>query len=365
MPSDMILARVESDEVSDTYGRFIAQPLEPGMATTMGNALRRVLLSSLPGAAVTWVQIEGVAHEFSTAPHVKEDTIELLLNLKGLRLRCLASHAGRLFLEVEGQGVVTAADIAPSAEFEVVNPELYLATLDAPEARLYIEMNVEPGKGYLPAGQVEGLPVGALPVDAIFTPVRKVNYTVEQVHAGQDASNDRLVLEVWTDATISPLEALSQGAEVMVGQLGPFVMLATETFTIAPRKPRFEVAPEQAAIAVEEMNFTVRTYNALKRGGIGTLGELLERSHRELMELRQFGPKAMDEVRERLQGMGFWAEEAEAEGAGEEAAEADEVAEETDEEAAETDEQAEEADDEAAETDEIAEETDEVEHEAS
>lgn len=335
MPSDVILPRVESEEESDTYGRFVAQPLEPGMGVTLGNSLRRVLLNSLQGAAVTWVQIEGLAHEFSTAPHMKEDTIELLLNLKGLRLRPLTPHSGRLFLEVVGQGVVTAADITPSAEFEVSNPDLYLADLDTSEARLYMEMNVELGKGYLPAGHTEGLPMGALPVDAIFTPVRKVNYRVEKLHAGRETSSERLVLEVWTDATLSPLEALSRGAEMLGELVAPFAVLATETFTIAPKKARFEMAPEQAASAIEEMGFTVRTYNALKRGGIGTLGELLERSHRELMELRQFGPKAMDEVRERLQGMGFWEdkiEERESEGADEVMGEADEVAAEAEEE---------------------------------
>ncbi len=354
MPSHVILPRVENEEVGDTYGRFVAQPLEPGMGVTLGNALRRILLNSLPGAAITWVQIEGMAHEFSTVPHLKEDTIELLLNLKGLRLRPLAPHPGKLFLEVEGQGVVTAADITPSAEFEVTNPDLYLATMDTAEARLYMEMNVEPGKGYLPAGQVEGLPVGALPVDAIFTPVRKVNYRVEQVHVGREASNDRLILEVWTDATISPLEALSRGAEILAELVTPFAVLATETFTIAPKRPRFEVAPEQAAEAIEEMGFTVRTYNALKRGGIGTLGELLERNHRELMELRQFGPKAMDEVRERLQGMGFWEGEGEEdEGEEQESEGADEVTEEVGEVAAE-----------AEEVGEVAAEPEEVEHEA-
>lgn len=355
MPIEVILPRVESEEVGDTYGRFVAQPLEPGMGVTLGNALRRVLLNSLPGAAITWVQIEGIAHEFSMVPHLKEDTIELLLNLKGLRLRPLIPHPGKLFLEVEGQGVITAADITTSAEFEVINPDLYLATLDTADARLYMEMNVELGKGYVPAGQLEGLPVGALPVDAIYTPVRKINYTVEKVHAGRDASNDRLVLEVWTDATISPLEALSQAAEILGELVTPFAVLATETFTIAPKKPRFEVAPEQAAVSIEEMGFTVRTYNALKRGGIGTLGELLERSHRDLMELRQFGPKAMDEVRERLQGMGFWedeAEEQESEGAEEVMGEAEEVATEAEEGEV------------AAEAVEVAAEAEEVEHEA-
>jgi len=327
LPSQIRLSLVESEEASDTYGRFVAAPLEPGMGTTLGNALRRVLLSALPGAAVTWVKIDGLSHEFSTVAHMKEDTIELLLNLKGLRLRPLVPQSGRLLLEVEGQGVVTAADISTSTEYEVVNPGLYLATMDTADGRLSIELNVEQSRGYLPAGQVEGLPVDALPVDAIFTPVRKVNYRVEQVHVGRETSNDKLVMEVWTDATISPMEALSQGAELLSEQLVPFVGLGKETPAIALKKPRVDIAPEQAAVAIEDMGFTVRTYNALKRGGIGTLGELVERSHRDLMELRQFGPKALDEVRERLQDMGYWEEmaggdpigqeEMEAEGGGE------------------------------------------------
>ncbi|MDP6783367.1 MAG: DNA-directed RNA polymerase subunit alpha C-terminal domain-containing protein, partial [Dehalococcoidia bacterium] len=217
-------------------------------------------------------------------------------------------QSGRLLLEVEGRGVVTAADISTSTEYEVVNPGLYLATIDNAEGRLSIELNVEQGSGYLPTGQTEGLPVGALPVDAIFTPVRKVNYRVEQVHVGRETSNDKLVIEVWTDATISPLEALSQGAELLSEQLVPFVGLTRETPVIMLKKPRVDIAPEQAVVPIEDFGFTVRTYNALKRGSIGTLGELVERSHRDLMELRQFGPKSLDEVRKRLQDMGYWEE---------------------------------------------------------
>ncbi|MDP7240556.1 MAG: DNA-directed RNA polymerase subunit alpha [Dehalococcoidia bacterium] len=308
MPSQMILSLVESEEVSNAYGRFVAAPLEPGMGTTLGNALRRVLLSSLPGAAVTWVKIDGLSHEFSTVPHLKEDTIELLLNLKVLRLRPLVPQSGRLFLELEGQGVVTAADIGTSTEYEVVNPGLYLATMDSVEGKLSIELNVELGMGYLPTGQAEGLPVDALPVDAIFTPVKKVNYRVEQVHVSQDTSKDRLVMEVWTDATISPLDALSQGATLLSEQLVPFVETCRETPVLAPSKPGVDISPGQAAVSIEDMGFTVRTYNALVRGGIGTLGELVERNSRDLMELRQFGPKARAEVTERLQDMGYWKE---------------------------------------------------------
>jgi DNA-directed RNA polymerase subunit alpha len=204
--------------------------------------------------------------------------------------------------------VVTAADIGTSTEYEVVNPGLYLATMDSVEGKLSIELNVELGMGYLPTGQAEGLPVDALPVDAIFTPVKKVNYRVEQVHVSQDTSKDRLVMEVWTDATISPLDALSQGATLLSEQLVPFVETCRETPVLAPSKPGVDISPGQAAVSIEDMGFTVRTYNALVRGGIGTLGELVERNSRDLMELRQFGPKARAEVTERLQDMGYWKE---------------------------------------------------------
>ena len=205
----LALPKVECIESTETYGRFVAEPLEKGFGVTMGNGLRRVLLSSLPGAAITWVMIEGIQHEFSTIPHVKEDTIDFLLNVKAIRLRHLAQRSGKLRLEVEGEGQVSAGDIKTSADFEIVNPELHLATLDSPKAKLSVEFNVELGRGYVPASSSDGLPIGAIPIDAIFTPVRKVNYSVEPSSLREGSNQEKLILEVWTDGTFSPIEAVS------------------------------------------------------------------------------------------------------------------------------------------------------------
>jgi len=297
------MPQVECVESSETYGRFVAEPLEKGYSVTIGNALRRVLLSSLPGAAVTWVKIEGVLHEFSTIPHVKEDTIEFLLNVKALRLRPLSSIEGKLFLEAEGEGRVCAGDIKPSADFEIVNPELHLATLDSPEAKLFVEFNVEQGKGYVPSGRGDGLTIGVIPVDAIFTPIRKVNYTVEHTRVGQVTSYERLILEVWTDGTISPLEALSKAAQLLVEKFQLFYELA-----YVPQKVG-GLPPEQYNIPIEQLNLSVRTFNCLKRAGITKVGELLEYSDEELLKIKNLGQKALEELRQQLKTMGFVSEE--------------------------------------------------------
>jgi len=201
---------IKAEELADGYGKFSVGPLERGYGMTLGNSLRRVLLSSIPGTAVTWVKIEGVTHEYASVPHIKEDVTGLLLNFKAIRLRSLAERPGKLRLEVSGEGVVTAGDIMTSADFEIANPELHIATLDSPEAQLSVEFNVEQGKGYVPAGGAAGLPIGVLPTDAIFTPVRRVDFTVERTRVGQVTNYERLVLEIQTDEAISPAEALSQ-----------------------------------------------------------------------------------------------------------------------------------------------------------
>lgn len=297
---------VKSVESSDTYGRFTIEPLESGEAITLGNALRRVLLSSLPGAAVTWLRIEGVQHEFSPIPHVKEDTIEFLLNVKGLRLRPLSGNPGKLTLELEGEGRATAADIAPSNDFQIVNPALYLASLDSPEAKLRVEFNVEIGKGYTPSGRTDGQPIGVIPVDAIFTPVRKVNYSAEPTHAGQGAGVERLVLEVWTDGTISPTEAVAKSALALVARFSSLAKLS-RAGEVHEEKPTLqkELPPEEYNMPLEKLEFSVRTFNCLKRGGVNTLGQLLEKSEEELMALRHFGEKSRQEVEERLQQLGY------------------------------------------------------------
>jgi len=298
-----MMPQVECVESSEKYGRFVAEPLEKGFGVTLGNTLRRVLLSSLPGAAVTWVKIEGVLHEFSIIPHMKEDTIEFLLNIKALRLRPLSSGEGKLFLEAEGEGRVCAGDIKPSADFEIVNPDLHLATLDSPDAKLIVEFNVEQGKGYVPAGRGDGLSIGVIPVDAIFTPIRKVNYTVEHTRVGQVTSYERLILEVWTDGTILPLDALSKAAQILVEKFQLFYELA-----LVPQRVG-GLPPEQYNIPIEQLNLSVRTFNCLKRAGISKVGELLELSDEELLKIKNLGQKALEELRQQLKVMGFVSEE--------------------------------------------------------
>jgi DNA-directed RNA polymerase subunit alpha len=265
-----------------------------------------VLLGYLPGVAVTWVKIEGIQHEFSTIPYMKEDTIEFLLNVKALRLRSLPDQPGKLILEVEGEGRVCAADIKPSADFEIVNPELHLATLDSPEAKLYVEFNVELGEGYRQAKSSDNLPVGAIPVDAIFSPIRKVNITVESTHIGRETSRERLCLEVWTDGTISPVDAISLGAEILIQQLSPFVDYA-KVSQIEEEKEliRLSIPDEQYNTPLEQLDLSVRTINALRRSGISTVGELITRGEKDLLSIRNFGQKSKRELEERLQALGL------------------------------------------------------------
>lgn len=280
-------------ETSGNYGRFVAEPLEPGFGITLGNALRRVLLSSLPGAAVTWLRIEGIEHEFSPIPHVKEDAIEFLMNVKQLRLCPLSFQPGKLFLEAKGEGIVCAGDIKPSSDFRIANPELRLATLDSPEATLSVEFNVELGKGYLPARSADGLPIGALPVDAIFTPVRKVNFLVEPVKPGEEESQERLVLEIWTDGTIGPSEALSQAAKILIDQFSPF----KDFQALAKGGAAKATTPSEGyEVPLEELGLSTRSYNSLRRAGIFTLKQLLERCQQGVPPLPGLGAKSRAEV---------------------------------------------------------------------
>jgi len=285
-------------ESSGSYGRFFAEPLEPGFGVTLGNTLRRVLLSSLPGAAVTWVRIEGILHEFSPIPYVKEDAMEFLLNIKQLRLYPLFRQPGQLVLDAEGEGKVCAGDIKPSAHFRIANPELYLASLDSPQAKLYVELNVELGRGYMPAKSADGLPVGALPVDAIFTPVRKVNFFVEPIKPGEEGSPEKLILEIWTDVTISPWEALNQSAIILINQFSSFRDLE------APMAKDLSMLPEQYDTPLEKLNLSTRSCNSLRRAGIFTLGQLVERSREGLPPLPGLGAKSRSEVEELMVKLG-------------------------------------------------------------
>ncbi len=295
---ELSIPTVTCIESTGNYGRFLAEPLEPGFGITLGNALRRVLLSSLPGAAVTWVKIEGIKHEFSPIPHVKEDAMEFLLNIKQLRLCPISRQPGQLFLEVEQEGKVCAGDIKPSADFHIANPELYLASLDSPQAKLYVEFNVELGRGYVLAKSTDGLPVGALPVDAIFTPVQAVNFSVESVRPGQEGSPEKLILEIWTDATIFPWEALNQSAVILINQFSSFRDLEV------PMAKTLSPLPEQYDTPLEELNLSTRSYNSLRRAGIFTLGQLIEKSREGLPPLPGLGAKSRTEVEELLEKMG-------------------------------------------------------------
>ena len=304
--SQLVTPEIRFEELADGCGRFIAEPLEGGYGTTIGIALRRVLLSSLPGAAVTWVRIDGVQHEFSTIPNVKEDTIEFLLNIKEVRLRALSDRPGRLFLDATGAGQITAADIRPSADYEIVNPELHLATLDSEDARLTVEFNVEQGMGYIQVGIRDGLPIGVLPLDAIFTPVRRVNYRVEATRVGQTLNYDRLILDIWTDGTLSPLEAVTHSARILTEQFSHFAHVGQPAVVISPEaEPSTVPSGARYETPIEELGLTVRAYNALKRHNITKVGELLALTNTELMNIRNFGEKSLVELNERLAELGF------------------------------------------------------------
>ncbi len=304
--SRLVIAKIERIESGDNFGRFSVEPLERGFGITLGNALRRVLLAYLPGAAVTRVRIEGIQHEFSTIPHVKEDTTEFLLNVKALRLKPLSGQPGKLTLEVEGEGQICAADIKPSTDFEIVNPELHLATLDSAEAKLFVELDAELGEGYREAEASDNLPIGTIPVDAIFTPIRKVNFTVEPTHVGQETGQEKLYLEVWTDGTISPADAISQGAGILVEQLAPFVDYARISQTEAEEETiRLSIPEEKYNMPVEQLDLSVRTMNCLRRAGISTVGEIITKGERELLALRNFGQKSKQELEERLSALGL------------------------------------------------------------
>ena len=304
--SFLAIPKIECLESSDKYGRFLTEPLEKGFGTTLGNSMRRVLLSYLPGASVTQVRIEGIQHEFSPIPHVKEDVLEFLLNVKALNLRPLSGQPGKLTLEKEGRGEVHAADIQPSTDFEIANPELYLATLDSPKAKLYVELDAELGTGYRPAESGDNLPAGTIPVDAIFTPVRKVNFTTEPIHVGRETSHERLYLEVWTDGTIAPADAISLSAAILMEQLTPFVDYGRVSKIDEEKKALRESIPEDLYnMLVEQLDLSVRAMNCLRRSGINTIGELISTGEKELMSLRNFGQKSRQEIDERLKALGL------------------------------------------------------------
>ena len=297
------LPQISVLDADDRYGKFAIEPLEQGYGMTLGNPLRRVLYSSLQGTAVTWIKIEGVLHEYGTIPHVKEEVSEFLLNVKGIRLRSEVDRPGKLRLEVAGEGEVSAADIMASSDLEVVNPELHLATLDSSEAKLAVEFNVERGVGYDVAGNSEGQPIGVLPVDAVYTPVRKVNFKVENTRVGQRTDFERLVIEVWTDGSIDPVVAVRQAGDLLMNKFFMFAKLQMESDDpdSMPKIPSIE--PKQYNVQVERLDLSSRTLNCLKRAGINKVGEVLEMNKSELLAIRNFGEKSYTELFDKLREM--------------------------------------------------------------
>ena len=299
-PPEVPELSIAVQEVTDTYGRFAAEPLERGWGITLGNPLRRALLSSLEGTAITWAKIDGILHEYSTVEHMREEVGEFLLNAKGIRLRSLVDRSGRLRLEVDGEGEIRAGDIMATADFEIVNPELHLATLDSSEARLSVEFNVEQGIGYAPASHEEGLPIGVLPVDAVFTPVRRASFEVEATRIGQRSDLERLIVEVWTDGTISPVEAVQAAAGQLMQRFYLFSMVDKEAPDDGGPAAGIGISPEVYNTLVETLDLSARTLNCLKRATINRVGEVLSMPKSELLKIRNFGQKSFEELYEKL-----------------------------------------------------------------
>ena len=294
-------------EEDGSYGKFVVEPLERGYGTTLGNSMRRVLLSSLPGTAVTSIKIAGVQHEFSTIPGVKEDVTEIVLNVKGLIAKLHTDEPKTLYIDATGEGEVTAGDIHADSEVEILNPELHLATL-MPEARLSMELTLSHGRGYVPAERNKQLMpssvIGVIPVDSIYTPVYKVNYAVENTRVGNVTDYDKLTLEIWTHKTISAKDAVSLGAKVLTDHLSLFVDLSEE---IGARSTVVEKAETQhdkiLEMTIEELDLSVRSFNCLKRAGINTVEDLVNTSEEDMMKVRNLGRKSLEEVISKLEAM--------------------------------------------------------------
>ena len=289
------------------YGKFVVEPLERGYGTTLGNALRRILLSSLPGAALTSVKIDGVLHEFSTIAGVKEDVTEIILNLKKLAVRLNGENTKRVIINAVGPKEVTAADIIGDSDMEIFNPDLHIATLEE-NAALVMEINLARGRGYVPAemNKTENTPISVIPVDSIYTPVRKVNFTVENTRVGQVTDYDRLVLEIWTDGSITPEEGVSIGAKIMQEHLNLFIQLTDATGAMEIMVEKEEDQKEKALeMTIEELELSVRSFNCLKRAAINTVEELTQKSEDDMMKVRNLGKKSLDEVKAKLEELGL------------------------------------------------------------
>lgn len=301
--------KIECIEMSEdyTFGKFVVEPLERGYGTTLGNSLRRVLLSSLPGVAVTSIKIDGVLHEFSTIPGVAEDVTEIILNIKNLSLKMHGENTKVIKIDVQGEKEVLASDIICDADIEIINKDLHIATVDE-GYRLYMEMTVEMGRGYQTSekNKQPGQPIGIIPIDSIFTPVRKVNYLIENTRVGQVTDFDKLVLEVWTDGSIKPDEAISFGAKILSEHLKLFITLTEHVGNVEIMVEKEEDKKEKVLeMTIEELDLSVRSFNCLKRAGINTVEELTQRTEEDMMKVRNLGKKSLEEVQQKLDALGL------------------------------------------------------------
>lgn len=301
--------RIECIDSPDdlSYGKFIVEPLERGYGTTLGNSLRRILLSSLPGTAATSIKIAGVQHEFSTIPGVKEDVTEIVLNVKRIIARLHSTGEKTVYIDASGEGIVTAGDIKPDAEVEILNPELQICTL-GPDAVFSMEITMNHGRGYVPSdrNKTPDMPIGTIAVDSIYTPVYKVNYTVENTRVGNMTDYDKLTLEVWTDSTITAKDAVSLGAKILTEHLVLFTDLSESAASQSIVREKSE-SPENKALqlTIEELDFSVRSFNCLKRANINNVQDLISRTPEDMMKVRNMGKKSLDEVQNKLAMMGL------------------------------------------------------------
>jgi DNA-directed RNA polymerase subunit alpha len=301
--------KIECVESADdnTYGKFVVEPLERGYGITLGNSLRRILLSSLPGVAVTSIKVDGVLHEFSTVPGVIEDLTEIILNIKNLSLKLHSDEPKIIYIDADGEGAVTAGDIKADSDVEVLNPELHICTLNG-DARFYMEMVVNKSRGYVPAekNKQPGQPIGIIPIDSIYTPVRKVNYTVENTRVGQVTDYDKLTLEVWTNGSIKPDEAISLGAKILSEHLNLFIDLSDHAKHTEIMVEKEETKKEKVLeMTIEELDLSVRSYNCLKRAGINTVEDLTNKTEEDMMKVRNLGRKSLEEVLQKLNALGL------------------------------------------------------------
>jgi len=309
--TNMVTPKVEREAEARNYGKFIISPLERGFGDTLGNALRRVLLSSLDGACISSMRVSDVMHEFSDIPGVREDVIQVTLQVKQIRMILHEGDTAHLHLDVRGAGEVTAADIQAPAEVEIVNPDLYLFTVDDAKTKLDIDFTVDRGRGYSPAGDRSGkLPIGELPVDAIYSPVKRVNFTVGQARVGQSTNYDRLVLEIWTDGTIAPEKTLGTASKIVIDHLRFISGISEESLMMGVEKEASgsHLTSEAAETPIENLDLSVRVFNSLKRTGITNVGdvlELLEKGEEAVMSIRNFGEKSLDELRDKMKEKGF------------------------------------------------------------